>query len=121
MVIGLLVIPSFFAAFAEDEGTLSPDYKFWNFFAGLFYILRFPTHTLLWSVISEAGPLTYLGGLFTNCIFYGLIIERLASLLPKQNKKNEILQVGPEHIARCWLQGAENICKKKLEINVHSN
>ena len=84
MVIGLVVFPSFFAAFAEDEGTLSPDYKFWNFFARLFYILRFPTHTLLWSEISEGGPLIYLGGLFVNCMFYGLVIERLASLLPKK-------------------------------------
>lgn len=85
LVVGLLVIPSFFAAFAEDEGTLNPDYKIWNFFAKLFYILRFPTHTLLWSALSEGGPLTYLGGLFVNCMFYGLLIERLATLL-KQKK-----------------------------------
>jgi len=89
LVIGLLVFPSFFAAFAEDEGTLNSDYKIWNFFARLFNVLRFPTHTLLWSMISEGGPLAYLGGLFVNCLFYGLAIERIASLLPKQ-KRNTV-------------------------------
>jgi len=88
IVIGLLAFPSFFAAFAEDEGTLSPDNKFGNFFAGLFYVLRFPTHTLLWPEIADGGPFAFLGGLFVNCLFYGLVIERLVSLLFKRKKKN---------------------------------
>ncbi len=88
IVFGLLLIPSFLAAWAEDEGTLRPDDAFWNFFAKLFYVIRFPTHTLLWPIIAAGGPLTFFGGLFVNCMFYGMVLERIASLFRK--RKNNI-------------------------------
>lgn len=76
MVVAVLFIPALFAAFAEDEGTLDPHDTFWNFFAALFHVLRFPTHTLLWPLIIAGGPFTYIAGLLINCLFYGLIVER---------------------------------------------
>lgn len=89
IIVGLLLIPSFLAAFGEDEGTLRPDDTFWNFFARLFYVIRFPTHTLLWPIITAGGPLTFFGGLFINCMFYGLVVERI-SLLFRKKKENNI-------------------------------
>jgi hypothetical protein len=70
VVFGLLLIPSFLAAFGEDEGTL-PESSFWMLFAKLFYVLRFPTHTLMWSIFSNNGALVFFGGLLVNCCFYG--------------------------------------------------
>jgi len=82
-VFGLLLIPSFLAAFGEDEGTLGTNI-IWVTFAKLFYVLRFPTHTLLWTIFSIHG-LLYLLGLLINCMFYGLITERLISFF--KNRK----------------------------------
>jgi hypothetical protein len=79
VVFGLLLIPSFLAAFGEDEGTL-PESSFWMLFAKLFYVLRFPTHTLMWSIFSNNGALVFFGGLLVNCCFYGLGTERLFSI-----------------------------------------
>jgi hypothetical protein len=84
-VIFLLIIPSFIAAFAEDEGTIGNN-LFWLFFANLFHVLRFPTHTLLWPLIGLGGAITYFGGLILNSIFYGFLIERLIFLIKKINK-----------------------------------
>lgn len=88
IIVGVLLFPSLFAAFAEDEGTLRSDDTFLNFFARLFYILRFPTHTLLWPIISLGGPLTFFAGLFVNCMFYGLVAERITSLFRKNKVKS---------------------------------
>jgi hypothetical protein len=92
IIVGLLVIPSFLAAFGEDEGTLRSDDTFWNFFARLFYVFRFPTHTLLWPIITKGGALTFFGGLFINCMFYGLVIERMTSwyIMKKENNIDAI-------------------------------
>ena len=76
ILFGLLLIPSFLAAWGEDEGTLGTNI-IWVTFAKLFYILRFPTHTLLWTVFSESGANIYFVGLFINCFFYGFLTERL--------------------------------------------
>ena len=84
IMFGLLFIPSFLAAFVEDEGTLRPGDTFWNFFARLFQVIRFPTHTLLWPIITAGGPLTFFGGLFINCMFYGLVVERITFLFRKE-------------------------------------
>ena len=85
VIFGLLLIPSFLAAFGEDEGTL-PESSFWMLFARLFEILRFPTHTLLWTLFSNNGALVFFGGLILNCCFYGVLTERLISIF-KPNKK----------------------------------
>lgn len=79
MLFILLLIPSFLGAWAEDEGTLGTNI-IWVSFAKLFYILRFPTHTLLWTIISEFGATIYFLGLFINCIFYGFLTERTISI-----------------------------------------
>ena len=72
---GLLLIPSFLAAWAEDEGTLGGNVAE-VIFSKLFYILRFPTHTIMWTVFSNNAVLFFLG-LVINCMFYGLVLERL--------------------------------------------
>ncbi len=86
VVFGLLLIPSFLAALGEDEGTL-PDNSIWVIFTRLFNILRFPTHTLFWRIITRGGATIYFVGLFINCMFYGLLTERIIVLLGKGVKK----------------------------------
>lgn len=86
IIMGLLIIPSFKAAFAEDEGTLNPKNTFWSLFARLYYIIRFPTHTLLSPIISAGGIITFFGGLFINCVFYGLVVEIIVSVFRKKSK-----------------------------------
>ncbi|MCX6182613.1 MAG: hypothetical protein NT150_11875 [Bacteroidetes bacterium] len=81
-LIALLLIPSFLAAWAEDEGTLGDD-SFWIYFANIFYVLRFPFHTLLWFIFSYSAIL-FLIGLGLNCMFYGFIIERLFAFFRKK-------------------------------------
>lgn len=76
---GLFMIPSFICAFAQDEGTLGINFV-WQIFAKLFTILRFPTHTLFWPIISKFGAVIYFLGLLVNCIFYGFITERIVHL-----------------------------------------
>lgn len=80
-LVGLLLIPSLFAAYITDEGTLNPDNTIWNLFAGIFNILRFPTHTLFSTFFISNGPYLFFGGLAFNCLFYGSILERVFSLI----------------------------------------
>ena len=82
---GVLLIPSFLAAWEEDEGTLGTNIILTTF-AKLFYVLRFPTHTLLWPLIPKGGALMFFGGLLINCLFYGLLTERIIYFI-KQLKK----------------------------------
>ena len=84
----VLLIPSFFAAFAEDEGTL-PEGSFWRIFTWLFQMLRFPTHTLIYPWMSGDGGIFFLGGLILNCLFYGLIVERLVSYFRWPSKRRD--------------------------------
>jgi hypothetical protein len=86
IILGLLLIPSFLAAFAEDEGTLNQNNTFWSFLARLYHIIRFPTHTLLSPIISAGGIVTFFGGLFINCMFYGLVVERITSVFRKKKQ-----------------------------------
>jgi hypothetical protein len=79
ILLGLLLIPSFLAAWAEDEGTLGTSIV-WATFAKLFYVLRFPTHTLFWTFITKSGETFFFLGLGLNCLFYGFITERVISL-----------------------------------------
>ena len=74
VLIGLLLIPCFIAAWGEDEGTLGNNI-FLVALSKTFHILRFPTHVLFWKFFSHNGGL-YLGGLILNCMFFGLAIER---------------------------------------------
>ena len=86
LIFVLLLIPSIIASFGEDEGTIETNI-FWVTFAKLFHILRFPTHTLFWAIISKGGPIMGFGGLLINCMFYGFITERLISFFKIDRKK----------------------------------
>ncbi|MFT3705553.1 MAG: hypothetical protein QM802_24500 [Agriterribacter sp.] len=79
----LLLIPSFLAALAEDEGTLGTNIV-WVTFSKLFYIIRFPTHTLWWDFFSGSSAIIYFAGLLGNCLLYGLITERLISFVRRK-------------------------------------
>ena len=77
----LLLIMSFLAAYAEDEGTLGTKIV-WVLFAKFFYIIRFPTHTLLWPlIIKDNTAISYIIGLLFNCVLYGLLLERLIAYI----------------------------------------
>ena len=47
-----------------------------GFLPYLFFVLRFPTHTLLWKVISQSSTL-YKLGLVANIFFWSLVVERI--------------------------------------------
>ncbi len=83
LAVGLLTLISFTAAAGEDEGNRLN--WFWFFFAKLYYILRFPTHTLLFNFFVN-GWFRFLLGLFINSIIYGFLVERLFSLFRKKSK-----------------------------------
>jgi hypothetical protein len=68
------------AAWAEDDGTLGEGWINLGL-TKLFYVPRFPTHTLFWDVICKGGATLYFAGLLFNCMFYGVVIERLYSLI----------------------------------------
>ena len=71
----ILLIPSFFAAWAEDEGTLGSGI-FPGMLSKLFYVLRFPAHVLFWKVFSYNAVL-FFTGLVLDCLFFSLLIERI--------------------------------------------
>ncbi|HSY60751.1 MAG TPA: hypothetical protein VK796_02695 [Cytophaga sp.] len=77
----VFIFATLIAAAAEDEGTLG-NCPIWMLFARLFYILRFPTHTLLWEFINGV---TFLPALMLNGLFYAFITERIISFL--RNKR----------------------------------
>jgi hypothetical protein len=87
MVYLLLLFPSFICAGSKDEGMMSPD-SFLNIFAWLFYLLRFPTHTLFWSTFSGDSQLFFFG-LFLNCFFWGIVTERVFSIFHKRMKPDQ--------------------------------
>ncbi|WP_316845640.1 hypothetical protein [Pedobacter psychrodurus] len=69
------------AAGAVDEGT-NGNSAIIQALAKLFYIFRFPTHTLFFNFMD--GRFFFLG-LGINCLFYGFIIERIVSVFSKRN------------------------------------
>ena len=82
ILIGILMIISFIAAWAADEGTLG-DGLIGNLFANLFYVLRFPTHNLLWPLMTSGNGILFIlffPGLIVNLIFYSILIERLLTI-----------------------------------------
>jgi hypothetical protein len=86
VLFGLLLVPSFLATWANEEGTLNKN-SFWQLFVSLFSILRFPTHTLFWNIIDKKGGVFYFIGLLLNCCFYSLIIERSIYLIKASKKQ----------------------------------
>jgi hypothetical protein len=77
IVFTFLLIPAFLGTGAVEDGT-AEDNLLAIALSKLFLILRFPTHTLFWSTISDNVVLYFLGLIF-NCALYGFIIERIFS------------------------------------------
>ncbi len=74
---------TFVGAAARDEGT-GGDGIIVRTLEKLFYIFRFPTHTLFFQFMN--GSMFFVG-LFLNCLFYGLVVERIFSI-DKKKKSN---------------------------------
>jgi hypothetical protein len=84
IICGLFTFITFIAVFGIDEGTIEKTFLTVTL-EKLFYVFRFPTHTFFFDKMKGD---TFVWGLFLNCLFYGLIVERLFSLNKK--KKNEL-------------------------------
>lgn len=54
-------------------------------FAKLFYLLRFPTHTLMKSTFQTNGITIFFASLIFNCCLYGLLGERIAWAYKNRN------------------------------------
>ncbi|ARS41213.1 hypothetical protein CA265_16740 [Sphingobacteriaceae bacterium GW460-11-11-14-LB5] len=76
-------IITFIAYGAVEEGT-DGNNPITRAIARLYYIFRFPTHTLFFSIMNS--PLFFLG-LVYNCLFYGFLTERIVFLF-NQKKSN---------------------------------
>jgi hypothetical protein len=85
ILIFILTFLSFIAAGAVDEGTDGAGLigVITYLFSILFYIFRFPTHSLFFEYMT--GSIFYIG-LLINCLFWALIIERIFRLI--KSKKN---------------------------------
>jgi len=82
----LLLIPCFLSAWSADDGNLTKQSSGY-IFVEIYDVLRFPTHTLLWKLIMKGGVFTFASGLIINCMFYGLVTERLIFLFRQKNVK----------------------------------
>ena len=83
LAVGIVMVLSFLSSWSYEDGNLNSD-SIWMYLVKLFQLFRFPAHTLLGSLIYH--PIIWLLGLLINCLFYGLIIERLISLFRKKQK-----------------------------------
>ena len=79
LLFSVLTVVTFMFAWGKDEGTLGNNFAK-NIIADSFSIFRFPTHILFWDLFSST-PFLFFFGLVLNCLFYGLITERLIFLL----------------------------------------
>lgn len=75
LLCGVLTFITLIAAAAKDEGT-GGDGIIVVTLEKLFYFFRFPTHTLFFNYMN--GGMFFVG-LFINCLFFGLVIERVIS------------------------------------------
>ena len=80
-IFGIFTFITLIAAGAVDEGT-DGNSALIQALAKLFYIFRFPTHTIFFNFID--GSLFFLG-LGINCLFYSFITERIVSALSKRS------------------------------------
>ena len=80
----VLTFVTLVAAAARDEGTGGGGIIVMAL-EKLFYLFRFPTHTLFFEFMN--GPMFFVG-LFINCLFYGLVVERIISF--DKNKKSTL-------------------------------
>ena len=82
---GLLVVVSMFASL-ESGSTENGGGFLGSFLSGLFNVLRFPVHTLL-GTVAESNNLLFTAGLVLNCLFYGLLYERIYTWLRRKKLK----------------------------------
>lgn len=82
-IIAFLTFVTLWAEAARDEG-MGGDGIVGSFLADLFYVFRFPTHTFFFDYMN--GPM-FLVGLFINCIFHGLLVERAFYFLRQWRNK----------------------------------
>lgn len=73
IICSILTFVTLVAAAARDEGT-GGDTVLVIILEKLFYIFRFPTHTLFFRFLDSN---LFFVGLLLNCLFYGLVVERL--------------------------------------------
>ena len=83
IVCGILTFVTLFAAAARDEGT-GGNGLLTITLEKLFYIFRFPTHTLFFQFMN--GSMFFIG-LIINCLFYGLVTERISSFYKSKESK----------------------------------
>ena len=83
IICGILTFVTLVAATARDEGTTG-DGIIVKALEKLFYIFRFPIHTFFFQFMN--GSMFFIG-LFLNCLFYGLVAERLYSFNKKKGYK----------------------------------
>ena len=84
LFLAMLTAFGFVAVFGIEEGTLPPT-LFWRIGEKLFFILRFPTHTILEVFVLKGGWFVFTTGLLLNCLLYAFISERLYSLFIRKN------------------------------------
>jgi hypothetical protein len=77
---------SFSAAFALDEDALSKN-ALKNFFANVYNIMRFPTHSLFGYFTKT--PLRFALGLIINCLLYSLLLERTIYFIFYREKETD--------------------------------
>ena len=82
---GFLLVPCFYAAWGDDEETLGSNIILLTL-SKLFYIFRFPTHTIFWKFFSFNTGL-FIVGLILNCMIYGLLLERTISIFKFKKSK----------------------------------
>lgn len=79
---GILLIPCLIAAAAQDEGTIGTNIT-WLILEKMYYILSFPTQTLLRFIFGWNASL-WVFGLLLNCMLYGFLVERIFFLFRKK-------------------------------------
>ena len=83
-IICILTFLSLVGAGAVDEGTEGSGilYVVSHIFSTLFYVFRFPMHTFFFQWMDGS---MFIIGLCINCLFWGLIIERIIYYKSKNN------------------------------------
>lgn len=94
-IIGILTSGSFFAAFSEAENPTGSGLLL-SLSADTLQVFGFPIITLFSRLDIELGLPFFLLGLVTNCLLYGLLTERIISLI-RQRTKIAVLTKESDH------------------------
>ena len=85
VLVGVLVFGSFLAAFSEVGGTQKSSI-FLSFFAKTIHVFGFPVITAFSRMDIELGYPLFFAALIINSLLYGLLTERIISLIRKKSK-----------------------------------